>query len=234
MLQAIDLQCVRGERCLFDGLSFELRPGEGLHIAGENGAGKTTLLRVLCGLFHPTEGEVRWDGKPILRAHEEFGADLAFVGHLNGVKDDLTALENLRLEAAIRGSTGAADVGMDSGVAESALARLGLGAFGDVMARHLSQGQKRRVALARLCGAEAARIWILDEPFNALDAAAVATLNELIAAQLGRGGIVVLTAHLPVGLSDRIRRLELCAPLDGALDGEVHGATDAALAEGSA
>ena len=217
MLQAIDLQCIRGERRLFEGLSFELRPGEGLHIAGENGAGKTTLLRVLCGLLQPTEGEVRWDGKPILRAREEFGADLAFVGHLNGVKDDLTALENIRLEAAIRGA--AAQAG-DVDAAEAALARMGLGAFGDVLARHLSQGQKRRVALARLCGAASARIWILDEPFNALDAAAVATLNDLISAQLARGGIVVLTAHLPVGLSEHIRRLELRAPEPDEVDAE--------------
>ena len=221
MLQAIDLQCIRGERRLFEGLSFELRPGEGLHIAGENGAGKTTLLRVLCGLLQPTEGEVRWDGKPILRAREEFGADLAFVGHLNGVKDDLTALENIHLEAAIRGGAAqAGDAGGSGDAAEEALARMGLGAFGDVLARHLSQGQKRRVALARLCGAASARIWILDEPFNALDAAAVATLNDLISAQLARGGIVVLTAHLPVGLSEHIRRLELRAPEPDEMDAE--------------
>ncbi|BAP89311.1 heme ABC exporter, ATP-binding protein CcmA [Burkholderiales bacterium GJ-E10] len=221
MLQAIDLQCIRGERRLFERLSFELRPGEGLHIAGENGAGKTTLLRVLCGLLQPTEGEVRWDGKPILRAREEFGADLAFVGHLNGVKDDLTALENIRLEAAIRGAAAqAGDAGTTVDAAEEALARMGLGAFGEVLARHLSQGQKRRVALARLCGAASARIWILDEPFNALDAAAVATLNDLISAQLARGGIVVLTAHLPVGLSEHIRRLELRAPEPDEVDAE--------------
>ena len=220
MLQAIDLQCIRGERCLFDGLSFALGPGEGLHVAGENGAGKTSLLRVLCGLLHPTEGEVRWDGKPILRAREEFGADLAFVGHLNGVKDDLTALENIRLEAAIRGGAAQDGAGMPADAAEEALARMGLGAFGDVLARHLSQGQKRRVALARLCGAASARIWILDEPFNALDVAAVAALNDLIAAHLARGGIVVLTAHLPVGLPERIRRLELRAPEPDEMDAE--------------
>ncbi len=222
MLQAIDLQCIRGDRHLFEGLSFDLRPGEGLHIAGENGAGKTTLLRVLCGLLQPTEGEVRWDGKSILRAREEFGADLAFVGHLNGVKDDLTALENIRLEAAIRGRAGrTGEAGPHVDDAEEALACMGLGAFGDVLARHLSQGQKRRVALARLCGAASARIWILDEPFNALDAAAVAVLNDLIAAQLARGGIVVLTAHLPVGLSEHIRRLELRAPDPDDGDAEV-------------
>jgi len=203
MLQAIDLECVRGERCLFQGLGIDLAPGQCLHIAGDNGAGKTSLLRILAGLLSPTHGTVRWDGHDITRTREEYGSDLAFVGHLNGVKDDLTVRENLQFEAAVRG--GAA--GVDAALA--ALASLGLEDFAEVPARQLSQGQKRRVALARLCAAPRARLWILDEPFNALDTRAIDALYFLIEEQLAGGGIVVLTAHQQVNLPAAALRLEL-------------------------
>ncbi|HXY21439.1 MAG TPA: cytochrome c biogenesis heme-transporting ATPase CcmA [Burkholderiaceae bacterium] len=203
MLQAIDLECVRGERCLFQGLDIELGPGQCLHIAGDNGAGKTSLLRILAGLLSPTKGKVRWRGRDITRTREEYGSELAFVGHLNGIKDDLTVLENVRLEAAVRG----VDVSVD--VAREALARLGLEEFDEVLVRHLSQGQKRRVALARLCGAVPTRLWILDEPFNALDSRAVETVYALLEAHLATGGIAVLTAHQKVDLPASAQRLDL-------------------------
>jgi heme exporter protein A len=203
MLQAVELECVRGERCLFQGLSLSLGPGQCLHIAGDNGTGKTSLLRILAGLLAPTSGAVLWDGSDITRVREEYGADLAFIGHLNGVKDDLTVLENVRLAAAVRG----ADAG--AGAALRALAKVGLEPFAGVLARHLSQGQKRRVALARLCGPARARLWILDEPFNALDAGSVAALNGLVEEQLAQGGIVVLTAHQQIELPAVAQRLEL-------------------------
>jgi len=203
MLQAIDLECVRGERCLFQGLDIELGPGQCLHIAGDNGAGKTSLLRILAGLLSPTKGKVRWRGRDITRTREEYGSELAFVGHLNGIKDDLTVLENVRLEAAVRG----VDVSID--VAREALARLGLEEFDEVLVRHLSQGQKRRVALARLCSAVPTRLWILDEPFNALDSRAVETLYALLEAHLATGGIAVLTAHQKVDLPSSAQRLDL-------------------------
>src|SRR5271165_4416285 len=209
MLQGIDLACTRGDRCLFSGLQLELGPGQCLHVAGNNGAGKTSLLRILAGLLAPSEGSVRWKGADIARAREEYGAELAFVGHLNGIKDELDARENVRFEAALRGRDAS------SGAALDALARVGLDEHADVPVRHLSQGQKRRVALARLCGPVAAPLWILDEPFNALDAGAVTTLYGLIAGQLAAGGMVVLTAHQSVQLPAGARRLELGAETAG-------------------
>jgi heme exporter protein A len=206
MLRGIDLSCTRGERCLFAGLQLELSPGQCLHVAGNNGAGKTSLLRILAGLLAPTQGSVQWKGAGIAGHREEYGADLAFVGHLNGIKDDLTALENVCFEAALRGR--GAPAGTDP-AALAALDRVGLADYADVPVRHLSQGQKRRVALARLCGPVAAPLWILDEPFNALDAGAVTTLYGLIAGQLAGGGMVVLTAHQSVQLPAGARRLEL-------------------------
>jgi len=205
MLQGIDLACTRGERSLFSGLQLALGPGQCLHVAGNNGAGKTSLLRILAGLLAPTQGSIQWKGADIARAREEYGADLAFVGHLNGIKDDLSARENMRFEAALRGRDAS------SGAALAALGRVGLDDYADVPARHLSQGQKRRVALARLCGAVATPLWILDEPFNALDISAVATLHALITGHLASGGMVVLTAHQSVQLPDGARRLELVA-----------------------
>ena len=204
-LQVRDLECVRGERCLFQALSFELVPGQCLHIAGDNGAGKTSLLRILAGLLAPTHGSVRWRGRDIVRSREEYGAELAFVGHLNGIKDDLTVSENVQLAAAVRG----ADTGVDA--ARAALRQLQLEEYADVFVRHLSQGQKRRVALARLCTAAPATLWILDEPFNALDVGSVAVLQALVEARLAGGGIVVLTAHQQIELPAGTRRLELSA-----------------------
>jgi len=203
MLQAVDLECVRGERCLFRGLALELGPGQCLHIAGDNGVGKTSLLRILAGLLSPTRGHVRWKGSDIVRTREEYGSDLVFVGHLNGVKDDLTVLENVRFEAALRGI----DLGEEA--ARRALALLGLEEFDDAIVRQLSQGQKRRVALTRLCGAAGARLWILDEPFNALDSRAIESVYALLDGHLATGGIVVLTAHQTVDLPSSAQRLDL-------------------------
>ncbi len=202
-LHADKLECVRGERSLFRDLSLELGAGQCLHVAGDNGAGKTSLLRILAGLLAPTRGAVHWNGRDIAHAREEYGSELAFVGHLNGIKDELSVLENLRFEAAVRGS----DSGVQAGL--RALAAMGLEDHADVLVRHLSQGQKRRVALARLCGTAPARIWILDEPFNALDARAVVSLRDRLEAQLRAGGIVVLTAHQQVELPAGALRLEL-------------------------
>jgi heme exporter protein A len=203
MLQTIDLECSRGERLLFSALALSVEPGQCLHVAGENGAGKTSLLRILCGLLTPTHGEVRWGGENIRRLREDYWQRLAYVGHLNGVKEDLTALENVQFAAALAGRAAGGD-----GV-RAALEAVGLSGFEQAQARFLSQGQRRRIALARLFLAHEATLWILDEPFTALDVRGVAALSTLIGEQLARGGIVVLTTHQDVPLPDRVQRLDL-------------------------
>lgn len=192
MLEAIELQCERSERVLFDRLSFRLAAGECLHVIGANGAGKTSLLRILCGLLKPVSGEVRWLGSPITRVRDEFGAQLKYVGHLNGVKDDLTAFENLKVWAAMAG------LSPGPGAIREALACLAIDRLAQVPAGQMSQGQKRRVALARLGLPKEhgeAGLWILDEPFNALDRQGVQALDGMIAQHLRAGGAVVLTTH---------------------------------------
>lgn len=203
MLETIDLECQRGDRLLFTGLALRVVPGACLHVAGENGSGKTSLLRILCALMAPSAGTVRWQGEDIRRLREAYWEQLAYVGHLNGVKDDLTATENVHIAAAIAGWPA------DAATVRAALGSFGLAGFEDRPARTLSQGQRRRVALARLHCATAARLWILDEPFTALDTRGVAALSELIGAHLGRAGSVVLTTHQDVALPGHVERIEL-------------------------
>jgi heme exporter protein A len=205
VLDAIELQCERGHRRLFDRLSFRVDAGQCLHIAGDNGAGKTSLLRILCGLLSPTAGEVHWHGQPINRVRDEYGADLAYVGHLNGVKDDLTAAENLSTWAAMAG------IRVRAAQVTQALELLAIEPFAQWPAGQLSQGQKRRIGLARLTIASQARIWILDEPFNALDQHGVEILNRLIAQRVGSGGAVILTTHQAWQAPVRVVRLDLIA-----------------------
>src|SRR5215471_18864613 len=178
MLETIDLECQRGDRLLFSGLALRLAPGDCLHVVGENGSGKTSLLRILCGLMAPSAGSVRWQGQDIRRLREAYSEQLAYVGHLNGVKDDLTAAENVHVSAAIAGWPA------DDATVRAALGSFGLAGFEDHPVRTLSQGQRRRVALARLRCAGGARLWILDEPFTALDRHGVSALTELIGAHL--------------------------------------------------
>ena len=209
MLEAIDLECQRGDRLLFSGLSFRAEAGTCLHVAGANGAGKTSLQRILCGLLLPAAGEVRWRGAPIRKLREDYWHELAYVGHLNGVKDDLSAEENVYFAAGLAGRARTRDQ------ARAALAQVGLAGFEDLAARKLSQGQKRRVALARLYLAQDAPLWILDEPFTALDVRGVANLAQRIGDHLGRGGVVVLTTHQDVPVPGRVRKLDLGAPPRG-------------------
>lgn len=188
MLDAQNLACARGGRELLRGLSFSLKGGELLRVAGENGSGKTTLLKILCGLLEPDAGAVRWHGQPIRRLREDFSRHVVFLGHAPAVKDELTAAENLSIACALAGCPVAGDA-----VAE-ALARYRLP--GDAVAvRRLSQGQRRRAALSRLMLSADAPLWLLDEPFAALDAAAVRFTEDLIARHVAGGGAVAYTTH---------------------------------------
>jgi len=203
MLEVVNLSCVRGDRRLFAGLDFSLDRGELLYVHGHNGSGKTTLLRTLCGLILQDQGEVHWDGHNIRSMREDFTKDVLYLGHRNGIKGDLTALENLRISSALDGFP------IDDKQAWDALERLGLDGHEDLEAKVLSQGQQRRVALARLLLNDAV-LWILDEPFTALDMAAVDLLQQVIRAHLDKGGMVVLTTHQEVPLtSGQVKRLKL-------------------------
>ena len=188
-LELRDLQCVRGERVLFTGVAAAVPRGWMLRVLGANGAGKTSLLRMICGLAQPAGGQVLWLGQPIARLREEFNRQLVYLGHAPALKDDLSALENLHA------GSGLAGLPCSPAEAAAALALAGLRGRERLPARVLSQGQRKRVALARLALSQAAALWVLDEPFNALDDAACTWLQGLIDAQLGRGGVVVLTSH---------------------------------------
>lgn len=194
LLEAVALECTRRERVIFSRLALRAEPGTLVQVVGPNGSGKTSLLRLLCGLSLPSHGEVRWCGQNIRTMKEDYWRQLAYVGHLDGVKDDLTAFENLRLSAAIAGRRASA------AEARAALLAIGLDGCTDSFARHLSQGQRRRLALARVILSRQTPLWLLDEPFSALDAGGVAVLRTCIAEHLAAGCIVVMTAHaeLPV------------------------------------
>ena len=213
MLEAVDLQCARGERTLFSGLGFTLRGGELLRIAGANGSGKTSLLRIVCGLLAPTRGEVRWRGDDTRRLREEFWRQLVYIGHANAVKDDLSAAENLMVACTLAG------VKVNGDQVCTALRRLGLAGCESLPARVLSQGQRRRVALTRLALSEAVPLWVLDEPFTALDAAAVEYLQEMTAQHVARGATVVYTTHYEAPIAAAVSlRIDL-----GAAAGESTG-----------
>ena len=203
MLEASCLDCQRGDRRLFAGLAFHLEAGEVLHVHGENGSGKTSLLRLICGFSLPLAGEIRWQGTPIDRLGEAFRRELFYLGHLNALKDELTPLENLLISARI------AEQSLDEGAALDALEAFGLAGREDLPCRYLSQGQKRRVALARLVNNRQS-LWVLDEPYVALDPAAIGVVVGLLGAHLQRGGLAVLTTHQQVDLpAAAVRRLDL-------------------------
>lgn len=203
VLTVTDLACARGDRQLFRGMSFQVHPGEILLVQGGNGRGKTSLLRLLTGLSTPLEGEIRWRGEHIQRCRERYHAEMAYIGHVNGIKDDLTPLENLRMAAGLAGRR------LDEAQAERTLGRLGLARCLDLPARVLSFGQRRRVALAGVLTA-GALLWILDEPLTGLDVHGVALLENLLHEHTEQGGLVVMTTHQPLSLSGaRIRPLRV-------------------------
>ena len=204
MLEASQIECVRGDRRLFRDLSFRLEAHQALRVRGENGSGKTSLLRIVAGLSPAESGSVSWNEGNIRALGEDYLRDLLFLGHSNGLKDDLSPVENLRYALVLAG------VGADNPALRAALAEQGLAAIADLPVKLLSQGQKRRVALARLSFSAQKLLWILDEPFSALDAASVERLAGTITKQLQRGGMVMFTTHQEVELpGTAMRTLEL-------------------------
>jgi heme exporter protein A len=193
MLDAAQLECARGGRALFRDLSFSVKRGEVLRIAGANGSGKTSLVRILCGLLTPSAGEVRWDGAPIQSLKEEYARRLVYLGHAAAVKDELSAVENLEFTCSLAG------LSPSRNEIENALGRLGVP---HQILKQVSQGQRRRAALARLALSGAVPLWLLDEPFTALDAAAAELTRELIGAHASAGGAIVYTTHQDAGLRD--------------------------------
>jgi heme exporter protein A len=197
------LSCVRDDRVLFSGLGFAVDEGEALVIEGRNGTGKTTLLRAVCGIRRPDEGEILWGDESIERLGPEYHRHVAYVGHNDGVKRELTVAENLRMARAL-GSEGELTIG-------EALRRVHLAGFEDVVASNLSAGQRRRLALARLLVTDSL-LWVLDEPFTSLDRHGIGIVEELMAAHVANGGMLVMTSHHEVSLHrTAVHRLNLSA-----------------------
>lgn len=203
MLEVSNLACSRGDHRLFSGLNLTLHPGQIMQVQGENGKGKTSLLRTLCGFLLPDAGVIKWQGADVRELDEEYLADLLYLGHHNAIKDELSALENLRISAGLSG------VELDEKLAVTALRRMGLKGRERLPTKVLSQGQRRRVALARLLVGDA-KLWVLDEPLTALDVTAVALIQELIAEHLHKQGMVIFTTHQPLQIDGvEIQRLAL-------------------------
>ena len=209
MLKVVGLECVRGDRRLITGLSFTLQQGELMHLHGHNGSGKTTLMRTICGLIRQSSGEILWRGEASRKLGEDFTRDLTYIGHKNGIKEDLNGVENLQLNCRLAGLPVARDRAWE------VLEEMGLRGHEDLPARVLSQGQKRRVTLARLLLSKAP-LWVLDEPFTALDSAAVDFLQSIISDHVEQGGMVILTTHQQVSLTrGQVRQLRLGWKEDG-------------------
>jgi len=187
-LQGRQLGCERDDRWLFQGLDIDVKHGDIWHVAGPNGSGKTTLLKMLSGQFNEFSGSLHWQGQPLKQVREHFAANLLYLGHSLGVSMALTPLENLAWYQALHGERGS------EAQREAALSAMGLDGMEDVPAGHLSAGQQRRVALARLSLTPRA-LWVLDEPFTAIDHDGVETLEAQLVAHAKAGGAVVITTH---------------------------------------
>lgn len=202
-LQVQQLSCIQGDRLLFEGLDFTVSEGELLLIEGRNGCGKTTLLKTLATIRQIDEGQILWCDQSIAKMSDDYRQQVTWLGHLNGIKLDLTAYENLRISCLLN------DLSVNEVALMDALQRMGLSGYEDLPVRVLSQGQKRRTALAYLLLSQTP-LWILDEPFVALDVKAVKLLQSVISEHVEQGGIVVLTTHQEVGLdTHKVQRLNL-------------------------
>lgn len=203
MLEVINLTCVRGTRLLVRNLNFTATASELIELRGPNGSGKTSLLRILCGLSSPAAGEVRWNGENIRSLGEEYFGMVAYLAHQNAVKDELSAIENLRI------STGVAGNSLNKAQAQEVLERIGLKDRQHLPARVLSAGQRRRLALARLLTSKAT-LWILDEVLTSLDDAAVRLSREFMSDHIKNGGMAIVATHQDLNLSvERVQRIQL-------------------------
>ncbi|QPD05412.1 MAG: Cytochrome c biogenesis ATP-binding export protein CcmA [Candidatus Nitrospira kreftii] len=204
MLQAVTLSCRRGERRLFSDLTVNVEPGTLLAVVGENGSGKTSLLRIFSSLLPPEEGSILWDGEDIHQLKELYSGQLTYIGHLNGIKDDLTPVENVMSAVTLAGEV------CSRIEAQQALEAIGLKRLiHRLPSKVLSQGQKRRVALARLW-LSTRPLWLLDEPFTSLDAASTGAVTQRLHAHLQRGGLAVIVTHQEVELpAERVHCLRL-------------------------
>ena len=193
MLSVQQLACERGRKRLFSDLNFQVHPGQCLHVQGANGAGKTSLLRIVCGLAEALQGEIYWRGQDTRVDPGAWRAELVYLGHTPGLKDELSAAENLHFQSQIDGCS------LSRAQIDGALQRVGLGRQQQVPLRRFSQGQKRRAALARLIARPVA-LWVLDEPLAALDQPAQQLVAQLLAGHLQAGGLALVTSHQPLGV----------------------------------
>jgi heme exporter protein A len=197
------LECARDDRVLFTDLNFDIGPGEALLVEGRNGTGKTTLLRMICGIRRPDAGDILFNGECIFSLGSDYHTHMAYVGHMDGIKRELTAEENLRVADAL-GRPGRLSV-------PEALDRIRLSGFEDVTANKFSAGQRRRLALARLLVSQS-DLWVLDEPFTSLDRYGVKLVEELMAEHIAAGGLLAVTSHHDVDLGKAgVHRLDLSA-----------------------
>lgn len=197
MLQAQNLSCIRGDRLLFKQVDFTVQAGGLLYIVGENGVGKSSLLKVLAGLSRPETGDIFWQGQTLTADKNEYLDQLLYIGHLNAIKEDLSAYENLLLWPYSRQLVNLVEI------VSRALSAVSLQRQAHLPARLLSQGQKRRLALARLwmlTDTLPNSLWILDEPFAALDSAMTEVLAAHISQHLQQGGLAIITTHQPVAI----------------------------------
>jgi heme exporter protein A len=196
---------VRGERLLFTDVSFQLNPGGFIQLTGPNGSGKTSLLRIICGLTRPDAGDIRWDGAHIRTLGEDYSRNLTYLGHRNGIKEELSSLENLQIAGGLAGHE------LSRAKAEESLAKLGLRGRENLPARFLSEGQRRRSAVARLISCNTP-LWILDEVLASLDSAATSLIEFLIGEHLNKGGMAIVATHQELHITaGSFQRLELAS-----------------------